>query len=126
MCRTFQISERRACRALEQPRSTQRYEPAADADERRLVRRMLQLVRQRPRFGDRRIATLLQREGWVVNVKRVHRLWKREGLKVPQKPRKKRAIDGVKRRCIAPCTWIRCGPGTSSSIARRREEVSSG
>lgn len=98
MCRTFAVSERRACRALEQPRSTQRYEPAEDAVERRLVRRMLELVRERPRFGYRRITKLLRREGWIVNFKRVHRLWKQEGLKVPKKQRKKRAIGGVKRR----------------------------
>jgi transposase InsO family protein len=83
---------------LEQPRSTQRYEPAEDAQERRLVRRMLELVRERPRFGYRRITKLLRREGWTVNPKRVHRLWKREGLKVPKKQRKKRALGGVKRK----------------------------
>lgn len=98
MCRTFEVSERRACRALEQSRSTQRYAPAEDAQERRLVRRMLELVRGRPRFGYRRITMLLRQEGWTVNVKRVHRLWKQEGLKVPRKQRKKRAIGGVKRR----------------------------
>ena len=95
--RTFGVSERRACRALEQPRSTQRYVAAEDADERRLVRRMLELVREHPRFGYRRITALLRREEWNVNPKRVHRLWQQEGLKVPRKQRKRRAIGGVKR-----------------------------
>jgi len=95
--RTLGVSERQACRAIDQPRSTQRYEPIEDDEERRLVCRMLELVREHPRFGYRRITALLRREGWAVNPKRVHRLWKREGLKVPKKQRKRRAIGGVKR-----------------------------
>lgn len=54
--------------------------------------RMLALVRAHPRYGYRRIWALLRREGWPVNRKRVHRLWRREGLKVPQKARKKRHL----------------------------------
>src|SRR5262249_20048062 len=76
----------------DQPRSTQRYEPQPKDDEGRLVARMLELVRQRPRFGYRRITALLRAEGWRVNFKRVYRLWRREGLKVPRKVRKRRAI----------------------------------
>jgi transposase InsO family protein len=53
---------------------------------------MLTLSRQRPRYGYRRITALLRGEGWRVNRKRVHRLWRREGLKVPQKQRKKRRL----------------------------------
>jgi hypothetical protein len=74
-------SERRACEVVDQPRSTQRYTGHSREDEPRLVTRMLELVRQRPRFGYRRIAALLRAEGWRVNVKRVYRLWRREGLK---------------------------------------------
>jgi putative transposase len=89
---TFETSERRACEVVDQPRSTQRYAGRTKEDEVRLVRRMLELVRQRPRFGYRRIAALLQAEGWEVNVKRVYRLWRREGLKVPKKTRKRRGL----------------------------------
>ena len=60
-------------------------------DESCLVKRMLELVREQPRFGYRRIAALLRREGWADSNKRAWRLWKKEGLKVPQKKRKKRA-----------------------------------
>jgi len=60
--------------------------------ERRLVGRMLELVREHPRYGYRRIWALLRWEGWRVNRKRIHRLWRREGLKVPQKRRKKRHL----------------------------------
>jgi putative transposase len=93
------VSERRACRALGQPRSSQRYGAADDStkiakkeSERRLIERMLELVRLHPRYGYRRIWALLNREGWQVNRKRVYRLWRREGLKVPKKSRKKRHL----------------------------------
>jgi putative transposase len=77
---------------LGQPRATQRYRPLPREFERRLVGRMLELVREHPRYGYRRIWALLRREGWRVNRKRIHRLWRREGLKVPQKQRKKRHL----------------------------------
>ena len=85
-------SQRRTCRALQQPRSTQRYRPKTQSDEPALVRRMHELVRQRPRFGYRRITDLLRADGWRVNRKRIWRLWKQEGFKVPQKQRKKRRL----------------------------------
>jgi len=77
---------------LQQPRSTQRYQARRRGDEPRLVARMVELVRQRPRFGYRRIWALLVQEGWRVSCKRIHRLWRKEGLKVPQKQRKKRRL----------------------------------
>ena len=90
--RRFKISQRRACQAVDQPRSTQRYEAQEREDEIRLVRRMLELVAKHPRYGYRRIGRLLRAEGWKVNRKRVYRLWRREGLKVPRKQRKKRRL----------------------------------
>ena len=54
---------------------------------------MHRLAEENPRFGYRRIASLLRREGWQVNTKRVHRLWKRAGLQVPQKQRKRRRLN---------------------------------
>jgi putative transposase len=57
-----------------------------------LVERMLELVREHPRYGYRRIWALLRREGWRVNRKRIDRLWRGEGLKVPRKQRKKRRL----------------------------------
>jgi len=59
-----------------------------DDDEPALVKRMLALVGEHPRFGYRRIWALLKLEGWHVNKKRIWRLWKQEGLKVPQKKHK--------------------------------------
>ena len=86
------VSERRACRALGQPRSTQRREKHVPSDEPRLVKRMIDLATQFGRYGYRRITELLRREGWQVNHKRVERLWRREGLKVPKKQPKRRRL----------------------------------
>ncbi|MEL7087507.1 MAG: IS3 family transposase [Planctomycetota bacterium] len=86
---TLGVSERRACRTLGQHRSTQRRRPQGRADEERLVADMIELTRQYGRYGYRRIAALLREAGWQVNDKRVERLWRREGLKVPQKQPKK-------------------------------------
>ena len=83
------MSERRICRVLGQHRSTQRRRPRGRADEEQLVADMIELTRQYGRYGYRRIAALLRDAGWQVNDKRVERLWKREGLKVPIKQPKK-------------------------------------
>jgi transposase InsO family protein len=94
----MEVSERRACQAIDQPRSTQRYEPVEPDREKALVKRTRELASQHPRFGYRRVWALLRAEnyradgGGPVNVKRVHRLWKREGLKVPHKQRKRRRL----------------------------------
>ncbi len=53
---------------------------------------MVGLSRENPRYGYRRVWALLRREGWLVNKKRVHRLWRQEGLKVPDKQRKRRRL----------------------------------
>ena len=66
----FEVSERRACQTINQPRSSQCYQPQPRCDEGPLVRRMLELVRARPRFGYRRIAVLLRAEGFRASVSR--------------------------------------------------------
>ena len=83
------ISERRACRTLGQHRSTQRKVPRGRADEERLREDIIELARQYGRYGYRIVTGLLNQAGWHVNHKRVERIWKREGLKVPPKQRKK-------------------------------------
>ena len=85
----FKVSERRACRVLGQHRSTQRHVANGHADEDRLVADMIELARQFGRYGYRRIAALLREAGWSVSDGRIERLWRREGLKVPQKQPKK-------------------------------------
>lgn len=96
---TFEVSERRACQVVDQPRSTQRYEAQPRDDEAGLTKRMLQLAKERPRFGYRRIGWLLRAEGWQASDTRVYRLWRREGLKVPQKKRKKRRLGSSENGC---------------------------
>ena len=83
------ISERRACRTLGQHRSTQRQYPSGPADEASLTADIIELARTYGRYGYRRVTALLNQAGWHVNHKRVERIWRREGLKVPQKQPKK-------------------------------------
>jgi putative transposase len=98
--RKLDVSQRRACRALDQPRSTQRYQPLVPDDEPLLLAAMHALVRRHPRYGYRRIWAKLRQDGWSVNRKRVYRLWKREGLKVPKKQRKKRRLGCSENGCV--------------------------
>ena len=93
------MSERKACQTVNQPRSTQRYQALIPDDEPALIKAMLDLVRQHPRFGYRRIWVMLKRKGWQINKKRVHRLWRREGLRVPETKRKKRAVGSGDNAC---------------------------
>ena len=87
----FDVSERRICRVLNQPRSTQRYIPRVRDDEAFLTERMIDLATKYGRYGYRRITALLKREGFQVNHKRIERFWRKEGLKIPQKqPKRKR------------------------------------
>ena len=86
----LKLSERRVCRVLGQHRSTQRRTPTGRDDEERLTADIVELARQYGRYGYRKIAELLRSTaGWVVNDKRVERIWRREGLKVPKKQPKR-------------------------------------
>jgi transposase InsO family protein len=85
----FSVSERFACTVLGQHRSTQRKKPAGRLDEEALTSDIIRLASRYGRYGYRRITAMLRSEGWTVNAKRVERIWRREGLKVPQKQQKK-------------------------------------
>ena len=82
------LAERYACRLLEVDRSTYRYEPRPDRNA-KLREALLVLAKQQPRYGYRRLWALLVRQGWEVDVKRVHRLYKAEGLMVRRLKRKR-------------------------------------
>ena len=88
----LELSQRRACNVVGQPRATQRHTPQPDAEEDRLRERLNELSRQRPRAGYRTACGQFRQEGLRVNPKRVQRLWREEGLKVPQKQCKKRCL----------------------------------
>jgi transposase InsO family protein len=99
------VSERRVCRVLGQPRSTQRYRKCIADDEEILTARIIALASEYGRYGYRRITAMLRQEGWQVNHKRVERIWRQEGLKVPVKQPKRGRL------------WL-----TDGSIVRLRPE----
>ena len=86
------LSERRACRYVGQHRSTQRHEPMTAGDDQALRAQLRQFSSDRPRWGYRRAHHYLREQGWSVNRKRVQRLWREEGLRVPQRRRKRRRL----------------------------------
>jgi len=104
------VSQRRACRILDQPRSTQRRVHHVPEDEPRLVRRIVELAGDYGRYGYRRVTELLHREGWTVNHKRVERLWRQEGLKVPQRQPKRRRL------WLADGSCVRLRPGYKDHV----------
>ena len=102
MCTDWKFSERRSCRLMGLARSTHRYSVRPRLGDAELLQRIHGLVAKHPRYGCRRVTTLIRRSGWLVNRKRVHRLWKQEGLRVPKRQRKRRRLgcgaNGVVRR----------------------------
>jgi transposase InsO family protein len=83
-------------------RSTHRYKALRIDADAGLVKRIHEIAAKHPRYGYRRVTTLIRRSGWLVNRKRVHRLWRQEGLRVPSRQRKKRRLghgeNGILRR----------------------------
>ena len=104
----FGVSERRACRAIGQPRSTQRRPaPVPGTEEEHLRSRLRELARAHPRYGYRRMTTILRREGYCVNHKRIQRLCRDEGLRVLKKAKKRSRVgtsvtDGTRLRATHP------------------------
>ena len=91
VCQELKVSQRRACQVIKQPRTTQRYSSHIPGEEEQLIARIIELATQYGRYGYRRITAMLRIEGWNANHKRVERIWRSEGLKVPQKqPKRKR------------------------------------
>jgi transposase InsO family protein len=85
----LQVSERTACRVLGQHRSTQRKQRRMAGDEAALTQAVVELAQQYGRYGYRRITALLRAEGWYTDHKRVERIWRAEGLKVPPRQPKR-------------------------------------
>ena len=101
----YGVSERRACRVIGQCRATQRYSPRKERDEDRLRSDVIHLASKYGRYGYKRITALLNQDGWRVNHKRVARIWREEGLKVPSRQPKRSRL------------WL----GDGSCIRRRPE-----
>jgi putative transposase len=87
-----ELSERHACRLVNQWRGTQRYLPIQRVDEDALTRAIITLASEYGRYGYRRITALLRTAGWQVGKDRVQRIWRREGLKIPKKQRPRRRL----------------------------------
>jgi len=92
----YGVSERRACRALSQPRDTQRYQSIRD-NRAELRIRLRDLARARVRYGYRRLHILLRREGWQVNHKLIYRLYLEEGLQMRTKTLRRHKSCQVRR-----------------------------
>ena len=90
--RELHVSQRRACKVINQPRSTQRYASARPAKDAKLVAELRRYAVAQPRRGYRMAAAHLRRQGMKVNAKRVARLWRQEGLRVPQRQHKRRRL----------------------------------
>jgi len=88
----LEVSERRACTILRQPRSTQRYHRRQRDKDAALVAELRRISAKHPRAGYRMATALLRRGGMEINAKRVQRLWRQEGLKVPRRQRKRQRL----------------------------------
>src|SRR4051794_32974482 len=86
------VSERWACRVVGQHRSTQRREPILAGDDQALRAALREIAAKRPRWGYRRAHARLGELGWSVNCKRVQRIWREEGLRVPPRRRKRQRL----------------------------------
>ena len=95
------MSERRSCRLAKLQRSTARYRTRRETDP-RLLRRLLELAAVYPRYGYEMLTKKLRREGFQVNVKRIRRLYLREGLKLRSRPRKKLVAAAVREKSTVP------------------------
>ena len=87
----YGLSQRRACRALNVCRSSVRYIPVKRNDEDEITARIIELATNYGRYGYRRITAMLKSE-YTINHKRVERIWREQGLKVPKKQPKKRRL----------------------------------
>ena len=95
-------SERRACRALGVPRSTLRHPGVEPQRDQELLPRIREVAREHPGYGYRRVTALLRRDGWAANLKRVHRLWRAAGPKVPRAQHKRRRVGSGESSCTRP------------------------
>lgn len=98
--KVMEVSERRACKLIAQPRTTQRYKPRDPDKDRPLIDAMKRLAKEYPRYGYRFITAKLRQHGWCVNHKRVQRLWRKEGLQVPYRRKRKKSQGSCENACF--------------------------
>ncbi len=93
------VSERRACEVISQPRMTQRYEPKQPDKDKALTADIIRLAKKHKRYGYRMITAKLRQDDWDVNHKRVQRIWQKEGLQVPYRRKFKKAKGSSQNSC---------------------------
>ena len=93
------VSERRACKVIGQSRMTQRYKTTQPDKDKALTTEILTLAARHKRYGYRMITAKLRQDGWVVNHKRVQRIWQKEGLQVPYRRKFKKAMGSSANSC---------------------------
>lgn len=93
------VSERRACKVISQPRMTQRYKIKQPDRDKALTTEIKKLAQRHKRYGYRMIAAKLRQSGWIVNHKRVQRIWQKEGLQVPYRRKFKKAKGSSENSC---------------------------
>ena len=106
------VSERKECRVLGQARSTQRRIPKRREDEEALRQDVVKVARRFGRYGYQMVTGMLRTEGWAVNHKRVERIWRQEGLKVPSKQPKRGRL------WLTTAPVSDCGPCTDTMYGR--------
>lgn len=122
----YGISERRASRLLDRPRSTIRYQPKQREEVKELIQAIRRLARKHRRFGYRKIHAMLKNDGWQVNVKRVRRLWNQLGLRlrIPRKnPRKGGKAKGTSANsCVNQPARFKNDVWTYDFVSSRQED----
>jgi transposase InsO family protein len=93
------VSERRACKVIGQPRMTQRYKTKQPGRDKALTAEIKKLAKRHKRYGYRMITAKLRQDGWIVNHKRVQRIWQKEGLQVPYRRKFKKAKGSSANSC---------------------------
>lgn len=93
------VSERRACKVIGQSRMTQRYKTTQPDKDKALTADILTLAARHKRYGYRMITAKLRQDGWIVNHKRVQRIWQKEGLQVPYRRKPKKAMGSSANSC---------------------------
>lgn len=96
----MELSERRACDVLAQPRMTQRYKTKQPDKDKPLIAAMKRFAGKYPRYGYRFITAKIRQDGWQVNHKRVQRIWRKEGLQVPYRRKIKKSLGSSLNGCF--------------------------
>jgi putative transposase len=101
------VSERRACQVISQPRMTQRYKTKQPDKDKALTAEINKLAQRHKRYGYRMITAKLRQDGWIVNHKRIQRIWQKEALQVPYRRKFKKAKGSCQNSCAVRKTEYR-------------------